>query len=59
MADRRPGHRYTKRFEDFLVALDEYGDPAVVEIEDLPRGVRDAIEEDAQDHREWDGDLSE
>ncbi len=59
MESRRPGLKYTSRFVDFLVGLDEYGEPDVVGIDDLPTGVRDAIEEDVQDRREWNGDLSE
>jgi len=52
---------YDQRFVDFLAGLDDYagGEADTVEIEDVPRSVRDAFEEDQQNRREWDGDLSE
>ena len=44
---------------EVLAGLDDQEPEDGVGLEDLPRGVRDAAEEDRQDRREWDGDLSE
>ncbi len=51
--------QYDSRFVEYLVGLDDAQAPGVVDIDDMPRDVRDAIEEDQQNRREWNGDLSE
>ena len=53
------GRQYDPRFVEYLIGLDDQVDETPIEIDDVPRCVRDAFEEDQLDRREWNGDLSE